>query len=94
MINIQKQVLLLSEFHFKEFSEYLLNINADLPYKLVTTIRHSTINAYYFKTQYLTNQRKQYVEKLKSTFDEARDFEHVRALIDELVRYYKIPVNL
>ena len=41
MISIQKQVLLLSEFHFKEFSEYLINTNADLPYKLVTTIRHS-----------------------------------------------------
>lgn len=41
MISIQKQVLLLSEFHFKEFSEYLLNTNAELPYKLVTTIRHS-----------------------------------------------------
>jgi hypothetical protein len=41
MISIQKQILLLSEFHFKEFSDYLLNTNADLPYKLVTTIRHS-----------------------------------------------------
>ena len=41
MISIQKQILLLSEFHFKEFSDYLLNTNADLPHKLVTTIRHA-----------------------------------------------------
>jgi hypothetical protein len=33
-------------------------------------------------------------EKLKSTFDEAGDFEHVKTLIDELVSYYKIPFNL
>jgi hypothetical protein len=39
MISIQKQVLLLSDFHFKEFSEYLQNTNADLPYRLITTIR-------------------------------------------------------
>jgi hypothetical protein len=39
MISIQKQVLLLSDFHFREFAEYLQNTNADLPYKLITTIR-------------------------------------------------------
>lgn len=53
-----------------------------------------TIDAYYFTAQYLTNQRKQYIEKLKATFDEASDFEHVRALIAELVKYYNIPVKL
>ena len=41
MISIQKQVYLLTDFHFKEFSDYLLNSNAELPYKLITTIRHS-----------------------------------------------------
>ncbi len=53
-----------------------------------------TIDAYYFTAQYLTNQRKQYIEKLKATFDEASDFEHVRALVSELVSYYKIPVQI
>jgi hypothetical protein len=53
-----------------------------------------TIDAYYFTTQYITNQRKQYVEKLKATFDDAGDFLHVRDLITELVSYYKIPVKL
>jgi hypothetical protein len=53
-----------------------------------------TIDAYYFTAQYLTNQRKQYIEKLKATFDEAKDFEHVKTLISELVSYYEIPVKL
>jgi hypothetical protein len=53
-----------------------------------------TIDAYYFTSQYLTNQRKQYTEKLKITYDNSGDFEHVRLLIAELVNYYNIPVNL
>ena len=53
-----------------------------------------TIDAYYFTSQYLTNQRKQYTEKLKATYEEAQDFEHVKSLISELVSYYKIPVKL
>ncbi len=39
MISIQKQIVLLSDFHYKEFLEYLENTNADLPYKLITIIR-------------------------------------------------------
>ncbi|MBI3518903.1 MAG: hypothetical protein HY062_06050 [Bacteroidetes bacterium] len=53
-----------------------------------------TIEAYYFTSQYLTNQRKQYTEKLKATYEDSNDFEHVRALIAELVKYYNIPVKL
>lgn len=53
-----------------------------------------TIDAYYFATQYLTNQRNQYLEKLKLTYDNAEQFENVRHLITELVSYYKIPVRL
>ena len=41
MISIQKQILLLSEFHFKEFSNYLSDTHADLPHRLISTIRHS-----------------------------------------------------
>jgi hypothetical protein len=53
-----------------------------------------TIDAYYFTSQYLTNQRNQYIEKLKATNDNANDFEHVRMLITELMSYYKIPSKL
>lgn len=53
-----------------------------------------TIDAYYFTSQYLTNQRKQYTEKLKGTYNDSNDFEHVRLLIAELVSYYHIPVKL
>jgi hypothetical protein len=53
-----------------------------------------TIDAYYFTSQYLTNQRKQYTEKLKTTFNESGDFEHIKQLIAELGNYYKIPVSL
>lgn len=53
-----------------------------------------TIDAYYFTSQYITNQRKQYTEKLKSTIDNSNDFEHVRLLITELVNYNNIPVKL
>jgi hypothetical protein len=53
-----------------------------------------TIDAYYFTSQYLTTQRKQYTEKINVTYDESTDFEHVRLLIAELVSYYKIPVKL
>jgi hypothetical protein len=53
-----------------------------------------TIDAYYFTSQYLTNQRKQYTEKLKATYENSNDFEHVRLLIAELISYYKIPVKL
>jgi hypothetical protein len=53
-----------------------------------------TIDSYYFTSQYLTNQRKQYTEKLKVTLDNSNDFVHVRLLIAELISYYKIPVKL
>jgi hypothetical protein len=53
-----------------------------------------TIDAYYFTSQFITNQRNQYTEKLKNTYENSDDFEHVRVLIAELIRYYKIPVKL
>ncbi|MES2566157.1 MAG: hypothetical protein V4565_04790 [Bacteroidota bacterium] len=52
-----------------------------------------TIDAYYFTSQYLTNQRNQYTEKLKTTYNESGDFEHIKQLISELRSYYSIPVN-
>lgn len=39
MISIQKQILLLSDFHYKEFADYLLDTNSELPYKLISTIK-------------------------------------------------------
>jgi len=53
-----------------------------------------TIDAYYFTTQYLTSQRKQYIDKLEATHRLAKHHASVRLLIEELAIYYKIPVNL
>lgn len=39
MLSIQKQTLLLTDFHYQEFVKYLKNSNAELSYKLITTIR-------------------------------------------------------
>ncbi|MBL7935961.1 MAG: hypothetical protein JNM51_09180, partial [Bacteroidia bacterium] len=41
MLSIQKQIFLLSEFHFTEFQNYLISLNADLSNKLISTIRSS-----------------------------------------------------
>ncbi len=43
MISIQKQILLLSDFHYNEFSEYLQNTKADLSYRLITSIRKQKV---------------------------------------------------
>ena len=73
---------------------------ADKRYKKITSdqivVKENdlTIDSYYFTSQYLTNQRKQYTEKLKVTLDNSNDFVHVRLLIAELISYYKIPVKL
>jgi hypothetical protein len=53
-----------------------------------------TIEAYYYTSQYLMNKRKQYIEKIKLTYDTAHDLEHVKNLIIELVSYYHIPAEL
>ncbi len=39
MIGIQKQILLLNDFHFNEFAGYLIETNAELPHTLITTIK-------------------------------------------------------
>jgi hypothetical protein len=53
-----------------------------------------TIEAYYFTTQYLTSQRKQYIDKLEATHRLAKHHASVRLLIEELDTYYKLPVTL
>lgn len=53
-----------------------------------------TIDAYYYAAQYLTNRRKQYIEKLKFTYNECNNFEHVQKLIKEIVNYFSIPAKL
>ncbi len=40
MLSIQKQILLLSEFHFNEFANYLKTSKAELPFKLIHEIRN------------------------------------------------------
>ena len=51
MISIQKQVLLLSEFHFKEFSEYLINTNAIIQPKHYAVVRLSNDTLFKFAYQ-------------------------------------------
>ncbi len=53
-----------------------------------------TIEAYYFATQYLISQRKQYLDKLESTYNAAKHYVSVKLLVNDLVNYFKIPVNL
>lgn len=53
-----------------------------------------TIEAYYFATQYLISQRKQYLEKLEATYSDAKQYVSVKLLMNDLVTYYKIPVSL
>lgn len=62
--------------------------------QIVVKENDQTIDAYYYTAQYLSNQRNQYVEKLKATFDEAVIYQHVQNLIIELVNYFKIPAQL
>lgn len=89
--------LIMGYFSLKQYDKVITTykrykkITAD---QIVVKENDLTIDAYYFTSQYLTNQRKQYTEKLKATLDNSNDFEHVRLLIVELVNYYKIPVNL
>ncbi len=53
-----------------------------------------TIDAYYFAAQYITNQRNQYTEKLKVTYEESISYSHIQKLIAELASYNKIPLIL
>lgn len=53
-----------------------------------------TIDLYYFTAQYLTNKRNQYIEKIKTTYNNAESFAHVRDLAKDITQYYSIPVNL
>lgn len=62
--------------------------------QIVVKENDQTIDAYYYTAQYLSNKRNQYIEKLKSTYDEAVAYPHVQKLIEELVAYYKIPLSL
>jgi 6-pyruvoyl-tetrahydropterin synthase len=40
VLSIQKHILLLSNYHFSEFSSYLRNIKAELPFKLINEIKN------------------------------------------------------
>lgn len=89
--------LIMGYFSLKEYHKVVISYKR---YKKITAdqivIRENdlTIDAYYFAAQYLTNQRNQYTEKLKLTFDESGSYSHIQKLIAELVSYYKLPLAL
>lgn len=62
--------------------------------QIVTKENDLTIDAYYFTAQYISNKRKQYIEKLKNTYEDAHSYEHVKDLILELGDTYDIPLNI
>lgn len=88
--------LIMGYFSLKEYDKVISTYKR---YKKITAeqivIRENdlTIDAYYFAAQYITNQRKQYTEKLKATYDEAESYRHIRTLIVELSSYFAIPVK-
>jgi len=89
--------LIIGYFSLKEYEKVITTYKR---YKKITSeqivIKENdlTIDAYYFAAQYLTNQRKQYTEKLKATYEESGAYKHIQNLIKELVSYYKIPMQL
>jgi hypothetical protein len=62
--------------------------------QIVVKENDQTIDAYYYTAQYLLNNRNQYIEKLKSTYDEAASYPHVQKLAKELVSYFQMPISL
>lgn len=89
--------LIMGAFSLKEYEKVILiykrykKITAD---QLVVKENDLTIEAYYFTSQYLVNQRKQYIDKLQLTFNDADANKNIKELINELVSYYKIPLIL
>jgi len=89
--------LIIGYFSLKEYEKVITTYKR---YKKITSeqivIKENdlTIDAYYFAAQYITNQRNQYMEKLKATYDESVAYGHIQTLIAELVSYYRIPLNL
>jgi hypothetical protein len=88
--------LIIGYFALKEYDKVISTYKR---YKKITSeqivIRENdlTIDAYYFAAQYITNQRKQYTEKLKVTYDESESYKHIQNLIDELSVYFSIPMK-
>lgn len=89
--------LIIGYFALKEYEKVITTYKR---YKKITSeqivIKENdlTIDAYYFSAQYITNQRKQYTEKLKITYEESDSYKHIQSLIKELVAYYSIPMKL
>jgi hypothetical protein len=53
-----------------------------------------TICAYYYASQWITTERKQYAEKLYNTFEateEKENLKHVGVLIKNIMSYYNVP---
>ena len=89
--------LIIGYFSLKEYEKVITTYKR---YKKITSeqivIKENdlTIDAYYFAAQYITNQRKQYTEKLKATYEESEAYKHIQSLIKELASYYNIPMKL
>ncbi len=89
--------LIMGYFSLKDYEKL---ISAHKRYKKITAeqlvVKENdlTIDAYYFTAQYLLNNRKQYLEKLLLSFNDKQANNNVKALINELVSCYSIPLNL
>lgn len=98
--NLLDKIFVTLMMGYFSLSQYEKVVTSYKRYKKITSKQivgkenNLTIEAYYFATQYLLNQRKQYIDKLEATFKAAKQYVSVRMLITELSSYYKIPVNL
>lgn len=55
-----------------------------------------TISAYYYASQWILSERKQYTEKLQATYDSTNgknNLHHIQKLIASLASYFKIPLK-
>jgi hypothetical protein len=90
-------ILIMGLFSLKKYGDVVTNFKR---YKKVTleyrVLKENdlTIDAYYYVSQYLISNRSQYLRKLKFTFDAATECTHVKRLIEELVSYFVIPLEL
>ena len=89
--------LIMGYFSLKDYEKL---ISAHKRYKKITAeqlvVKENdlTIDTYYFTAQYLLNNRKQYIDKLLLAYNDKQANNNVKALINELVSYYSIPLNL
>ncbi len=89
--------LLMGYFSLKQYDKVITSykrykkITAD---QIVIKENEVTIETYYYCAQYLTNARKQYIEKLESAYASSKQMVHISDLIEDITTYFKIPVTL